>query len=211
MAYRLVPAAPRSRLQIDNLALQLTQKVQPNALNGKVPFDIVRFFECDLEDSTGITIDYQDLQPGIYGYTDTDQLQCVISLSLVEDPSQERFLRSTIAHEVGHALMHVKDYRIKKAILKSIHTHDHQLRAYRAEEIVTFKNPEWQAWRFAGTILMPEQSFRDAIKRGADEKDLADLFNVNPAFIRVRMKALNINLFDKKRAHGQCALFFKRS
>jgi Zn-dependent peptidase ImmA (M78 family) len=166
--------------------------IQPNALVKAERFDIERFFDCELEGLTGVTPDYRDLEDGIYGYTDSDQLVCVISCKLAEDESSEYFCRSTMAHEVGHALMHVEDYRIQKAILKSIHRKDHQLRVYREKEVKIYMNPEWQAWRFAGSLLMPEPTFRMVHGQGYSDYDLSKIFGVNPAFIRSRRKALKI-------------------
>lgn len=193
MSRRFVPANPRSINDIETLALRIIQKYQPEVLSNGMPFDIERFFDCDLEDFCDVKSDYRELQYGIYGFTDTDQMECVISLDLAQDPGNVRFYRSTLAHEVGHALMHVRDYRTKKQMLKFIHEKEH-LRAYREEKIVTYRNPEWQAWRFAGAILMPEEVFRDAVFRGDNVQILAKRFNVNPAFIRSRLRALKLRI-----------------
>ena len=42
---------------------------------------------------------------------------------------------------------------------------------------------------------MPEQAFRDAVGEGLDERELSRRFEVNPAFIKSRMKALKITIF----------------
>lgn len=192
MSRRIVPAKPRKKVDIDRLALSIVKDIQPSALLKAERFEIERFFDCYLEELTGVKTDYRTLDDGIYGYTDSDSMECVISCELAEDEYSEYFCRSTMAHESGHALMHVTDYRIQKAILRSIHRKDHQLRVYREKEIKIYMNPEWQAWRFAGSILMPERTFRMAYQEGYSDHDLSDIFGVNPAFIKSRKKALNM-------------------
>ncbi|MBC2710987.1 MAG: ImmA/IrrE family metallo-endopeptidase [Desulfosarcina sp.] len=192
MSRRIVPAKPRKKIEIDHLAISVVKAIQPSALSKAERFEIERFFDCYLEEITGVKTDYRALDDGIYGFTDSDRMECVISCELAEDATSEYFCRSTMAHEVGHAIMHVMDYRLKKALLRSIHRKDHQLRVYREKEIKIYKNPEWQAWRFAGSILMPERPFRRLHRQGHSDNEMSEIFGVNPAFIRSRKKALNL-------------------
>lgn len=194
---RLIPAKPRSKAQIEGLALSIIRAYQPGVLHKGESFDIERFFDCELEKMSGVAIDYQRLEDGIYGYTDSDTMECVMSLDLAnaKAPHEKYFYRSTMAHETGHAILHVEDYRRKRAILKSLHKKDHELRVYREQEIILYRNPEWQAFRFAGALLMPEPSFRDAVGEGLGERELSKRFGANPAFIRSRMKALKISYY----------------
>lgn len=194
MSRHLVPAKPRSSANIDSLALNIVQKYQSGMLNNEERFDIERFFDCDLEGLTKVKTGYRLLESGIHGYTDSEDMISIISVDLMDDPWEEFFCRSTMAHETGHAILHVWDYRRKKAILKSIHDENHTLRNYREEEIITYKNPEWQAWRFAGALLMPEPAFREAVVDGLGKRDLSQRFGVNPAFIKSRAKALKITI-----------------
>lgn len=127
MSRRLVPAKPRSRADIERLALFIVQKYQPGVITEKESFDIERFFDCELEKLTNVSTDYQKLETGIYGCTDSVERVCVISQELADDPCQEYFLRSTMAHETGHAILHVMDYVSMRAAFHSIHKKDHQL------------------------------------------------------------------------------------
>jgi len=194
LSRRLIPAKPKSRADIDGLALNIVQKYQPGMLNNEERFDIERFFDCELEGLTKVKTGYRRLESGIHGYTDSEDMISIISVDLMEGSWEEFFCRSTMAHETGHAILHVWDYRRKKTILRSIHNKDHALRNYRESEIITYKNPEWQAWRFAGSLLMPEPVFREAVTDGLGERDLSQRFGVNPAFIRSRAKAFKITI-----------------
>ena len=193
MARKLVAAKPRKGLNIDATALKIIKKFQPKVLIEPTPFNIEEFFEFDLEKVSRVKTDYRVLPTGIHGVTDSDKKVSIISSDLMDDSSQIKFTRSTMAHETGHVLIHVPEFRMKKALLKSIHDDKHSsLRMYREDDIPVFRNPEWQAWRFAGALLMPAKTFKAAIQQGYDEYDLSDAFQVNPAFVRTRMRALKI-------------------
>ena len=87
MLRRIVTARPRSKATIDRLASSLISIVQPSALRKAERFDIERLFDCYLEEHTGVTTAYRTLDPGIYGYTDSDTMECVVSCELAEDNS----------------------------------------------------------------------------------------------------------------------------
>jgi Zn-dependent peptidase ImmA (M78 family) len=198
---RIVPARARSRADIEGYALNLLREHQPEVIKGDSAFEIERFFDCELERLSGVDPDYQNLEFGIYGYTDSESKTCVISAELAIDPWQVRFLRSTIAHETYHALVHVSEFRRKKAILTSIHGKDHSLRMYRESEVKPYMNPEWQAWRFAGAILMPEPGFKKLIAEGLSVTEISNIYEVNPSFVRNRMRMLKI---ANKKEKGYC-------
>ena len=110
--------------------------------------------------------------------------------SPIQMSSQEYFCRSTMAHETAHATYHVSDHKKAKAYMKLIHNKAHSLKLYRVNDIKPFMNPEWQAWKFAGSLLMPAPVMRDAIKRKLSIQDISKRFGVNPAFAESRIKAL---------------------
>lgn len=193
MSRRVVLANPRKGVDIDNIALNIIRRFQPEILDQPAPFDIERFFDCELERITGVEPDYRELPPGIYGYTDSDEMVSVMSIDLMEDHSQKYFCRSTMAHETSHSVIHVPEFRLKKAMLRSIHDKQHvSLRMYRAENVPVYKNPEWQAWRLAGALLMPEATIRPFFQEGLGIQEMSDIFEVNPAFVRSRLKALKL-------------------
>ncbi len=195
MARKIIVADPRRGLDIDASANMINRRFQPETLTRPTPFDVEEFFEFDLEQISGVKPDYRELPYGIYGITDSDKMICVISSELMEDHFQAKFARSTIAHEIGHVMTHVPEFRRKKAILRSIHDGDHMtLRLHREENVPVYQNPEWQAWRYAGALLMPEHAFRVAVRDGADEWSLAEIFQVNRPFVQARARALKISI-----------------
>lgn len=192
MERRLIPAKPRSKKQIEALATSITLQFQPSILRKLGRFDIERFFDLHLEGMTGVTIAYEKLGPGIYGYTDSAEMMCVISSDLAENEEQEFFYRSTQAHESGHAILHIPDYRTARASIRSVNEKDHFARAMRASDIVTYKNPEWQAWHFAGALLMPAGPMTAAYRKGCSINDLSQVFGVNWSFVKSRLRALEL-------------------
>ncbi len=194
----MVPIAnPKSGAGIDLEAQRLIAKIQPDALNTPSSFDIESFFDVDFQRLTGINPDYRQLPHGIHGFTDSDKMECVISAELMDSNVKRDvyFARSTMAHEVSHAIIHVPEFRLKKALLRSIHDDNHaNLKMYRQGDIPIYKNPEWQAWRHAGALLMPESTFRKLVAEGANAREMADIFEVNPAFVKTRARALKICL-----------------
>jgi len=193
MGGKIVPALARSGAQIDLIALKIIKGTQPKVLLEPRPFDIEEFFEFDMEELTGITTSYGHLPPGIHGVTDSERMTSSVEVSLLGEYSQLEFARSTIAHECGHGVMHVPEFRARKQVLRSIQDkEDVQLKMYRKEQVPVYRNPEWQAHRFAGALLVPETTLRIAWGRSRDENELARIYQVYPAFMRARLKALKL-------------------
>ncbi len=188
------PAMRGSR--IDNLALDLIRTIQPDVLAGKCFFDVERFVDVHLEEMTGITPDYRrGLPDGIYGYTHTAENSMVINSDLLENPfgDNERFYRSTVAHEVGHCILHVPILRRQKRDkIFTENKKEEKVALYRKTHFPLYQNPEWQAWRFAGALLMPEVVIRSLRGQGASIQEVATHFNVNGSFVESRMKALKM-------------------
>lgn len=63
------------------------------------------------------------------------------------------YARTTVCHEIGHAILHVPVLR-RRLLLNDV-----LARTQRAN-LKAYEDPEWQAWVFAGTILMPSVTLR---------------------------------------------------
>jgi hypothetical protein len=68
--------------------------------------------------------------------------------ALGENAPRSHYARSTVCHEIGHALIHVPVLR-KRMLLSNV------LARARRRDLRAYNDPEWQAWAFAGAILMP--------------------------------------------------------
>lgn len=193
MARKVVKATPMRSAEIDHIAFRLIKHYQPEALERPQEFDIERFYENALEKVAGVRPDYQDLGLPVHGYTDSDQKISVVDSALADNPSQRNRFRATVAHEVGHAVLHVNQFRKRKEVLRFTHDcEDVSLRMYREDEIPAYMNPEWQAWRFAKALLMPEKTFRMAHATGMNIQQLAATFGVSVDFARQRIRDLRL-------------------
>lgn len=136
-------AAPLSKVQI----LRLTQKIRSLLnLQNDLFFDVVRFVEFFLQEFIpGFTYEYvdqSDLPPGTYAYYDPVNKLMRISIAVYEGAirgnGRDRF---TIAHEIGHCLLHSNELLLCRNI--------------ENRPLQAFENPEWQANTFASFLLMP--------------------------------------------------------
>lgn len=195
MSHSVTQVRPRSAREIEELAFNLAANFQPNAVRMVTKFDVERFFDCRLEELTRIEPVYRPLGSGLDGYTDSGEMECVICADLAdygEDDVQRRRLRATLAHEIGHCFLHVEDSRRARTMLRFLHDENCSLETYQQEEIKAYENPEWQAWRFAGSLLMPECCVRAAVNGRWTRKMMSWAFDVNPSFVEVRLRDLKI-------------------
>ena len=191
---RLIPARARSGLEIDKIAQRVLSQFQPAAINEPQVVNVEAIFELGLP-SLGIEPDYQRLERrGIQGYTDSKNMVCVVSTELADDPNAAAYFRSTVAHEIGHAVLHIPEYRRRRqTIVSEQPTNEAILHRLPDTQIPVYRNPEWQAHRFAGGLLMPEAAVRKAIMENRGNYTvLSTLFNVTPAFVRSRLKGLKM-------------------
>ena len=171
-----------------------------------------------------VTIEYRNLDSNVLGCTVFDHLGRVVKVIIgdteEESVSYERRIRSTIAHEAGHCLMHaflfVEDEtqsqffdgnidRKKRRILcrkTDIKPVNSRANGYNGQWW------EWQANRAIGGLLLPEPMVRLALnnflERGEitgsetlpeENRDhaalnLAKQFEVNPVVASIRIKEL---------------------
>ena len=105
---------------------------------------------------------------------------------------RRRRLRATLAHEIGHCFLHVEDSRRAHTMLRFLHDESVSMQMFRQEDLHAYQNPEWQAWRFAGALLMPESCVRAAVSNKWSIQMMARGFDVNPAFVKARLNGLKI-------------------
>lgn len=185
---------PMSGTQIESIATSVILSYQPEVLKGSIPFDVHRFVDIRLEDITGIEPVYSDeLPPEIFGITDSAEKKMIIQAEIAEDPLNEKFFRSTLAHETGHCFLHVTQLQGIDKVQIFKQGKGEGIHLYRKNDAIPlYCNPEWQAWRFAGALLVPETPLKKMIADGICLTEIAEVFNVNMAFLRSRLKALKL-------------------
>lgn len=181
------------------------------------PVRIDRF----VEKRFGVCPTYEELPEGVLGYTKfskTGVAGIVVSAVLDAGPGKvaERRVRTTLAHEAGHGLLHTQLFDLDEKPLRLFDSDsysDHQIlcRDVQEEEPKRAYDGRWwefQANRAIGGLLCPQPLVREALKpfliaigslgalaldnsrREEAARELADVFNVNPVVTRIRILEL---------------------
>jgi hypothetical protein len=181
------------------------------------PVRIDRF----IEKRFGICHEYEDLGDGILGITQfcaKGVARMIVARSLAEEGTEvaDRQIRTTLAHEGGHGLLHAPMFvgndqqklfgdlsdPVKPKVLCRTRAMESGGRVYNGEWW------EYQANRVIGGLLMPRDLVMCALKKylvlngslgtvslnrfSQEEatRELAEVFDVNPAVSRIRLEVL---------------------
>lgn len=121
-----------------------------------------------------------DLGKSVSGFLEKIGDSWVIYINKYENEYRKRF---TLAHELGHFISHKDNYDIGGAIIKD--------QIFFRDENTDEK--EQQANNFAAELLMPEDEFKNFIKRGDNTiLKLADRFQLSTAAVRYRAYKLGL-------------------
>jgi hypothetical protein len=178
--------------------ISLLQEIQPEALSGQCPTDVETIFEFYIPDRYNIETGYGDLSvlgDNVLGYTDAKQKVSVVDKTLSDSTEQSmiRRFRATVAHEIFHCMCHVPILNSFRS--SSLFGNGETLHRAERSKIKPFLDPEWQAWEFARACLMPRQLIVQYYEEGYSRYDMAVEFNVNPAFVDVRLSTLKLKPF----------------
>jgi len=175
-----------------------------------------------VEKRFGIVPHYEDLPDGVLGFTTFSKNgveAIVVSAALDADGGKvaERRIRTTLAHEVGHGLLHGYLFALNERPLylfdADSHSDDQILcRDVQGEEAKSRAYDgrwwEFQANGAIGGLLCPRTLVREAVepfllasgslgavildekRREAAIRSLADIFDVNPIVMRIRINQL---------------------
>lgn len=168
--------------KIENLASSILSEFKINT----APIDIKKVAK-----NKGVTIKPYDLGDNVSGMLLIKNGDGIISYNPTESVVRQRF---TIAHELGHFLLHKRTQDI--FVDKQFQVH------FRDENSATGQDiQELQANAFAAAILMPKELLVTEIKKHnfdlGDEsamKELAKLFNVSLQAMTFRM--VNLGFFS---------------
>ncbi|MXY66774.1 MAG: ImmA/IrrE family metallo-endopeptidase [Gammaproteobacteria bacterium] len=135
--------------------------------------------------SLGISVHEAYLDSRISGMLECKDGKYKISVNVFHPETRKRF---TIAHELGHYILH------RELIGNGVD----DTTAYRSEEIGKYHNTdigpheETQANRFAAGLLMPTKLVIDAIKKGMDLDRMAEYFGVSRQSMDYRVQGMDI-------------------
>jgi hypothetical protein len=175
-----------------------------------------------IEKRFGVAAEYEELPAGVLGYTrfsKTGVEAIIVSAALDAEKGKvaEHRIRTTLAHEAGHGLLHAYLFALndRPQYLFDEESHDDQkilCREVQGEEPKTRAYDgrwwEFQANRAMGGLLCPIPLVQEAMKpflvasgslgavtleeyrRDSAVRTVADVFDVNPIVARIRIDAL---------------------
>jgi hypothetical protein len=166
---------------------------------------------------------YEDLPDGVLGFTKFGPrgVEAIVVSNALDDAEKgkpnERRLRTTLAHEAGHGLMHAHLFSAGIKPKALFHEDDERPQIlcrdvpWKGEEAVARYDGRWwefQANRAIGGLLLPKKLVEMAIaklthetgqlglrslpteKRGEAARELSEIFDVNPIVARLRLNEL---------------------
>lgn len=155
------PVNPLSMAAIEELGRCFLEQLAPEALTKPQPLDVLDLVDRRLPEfgihvypATRAEIGNRDGATDPKGNTEITILLAEDVWNMLDQPAPKcHYAKSTVSHEIGHALLHVPILR-RRLLLDNVlaRTQRANLRAY--------EDPEWQAWAFAGSILIPSATLR---------------------------------------------------
>jgi len=155
------PVNPLGTSALEELGRLFLEQFAPETLTGPCPLNVIDLADTQLG-KFGIHVSPASREElgnragatNPRGDTEIDILVAEgVWEQLESPPPQCYYARSTVCHEVGHAIVHVPVLR-RKLLVNEVFA-----RVQRAK-LKAFEDPEWQAWTFAGAILMPSTTLR---------------------------------------------------
>ena len=176
-----VPVVPPASIKtIAQRARQFLQKVAPEHLQKPSTLDLPNLIDHGLS-SLNIRVypvETKELDKSHEAVTkrqDREETEILIREEswdeLFEGGPQARRARATLGHELGHAWMH------ETALARA-----------RQGDVPPYRNAEWQAWVFAGCILMPPQTLR--LVKPLDPRNISRIYGVSQRFAEVHLKRM---------------------
>ncbi|MDQ3221866.1 MAG: ImmA/IrrE family metallo-endopeptidase [Gemmatimonadota bacterium] len=108
--------------------------------------------------------------------------------SLLAGGRRANMSRATVAHELGHALIHVPFVRRKLKYPGGQNT----LNRVSSMEIPAYLNSEWQAWMFAGALLAPRQALMKVLPLSVHR--VAEVFEISMDLASRHVRRLDLEL-----------------
>ena len=187
----VIAMPPLSLEYLEALGETVVSTFQPEALLTAQPIKVREWID-DLLPRFGIHVmpaSYEELGERVavtYAAADAES-EILVSPWIYEnlaDEERPHFARSTVIHELAHAILHVPLLRNRSDGSGELTT---RLDRRRLAEV---SDPEWQAWALAGAILMPRRTI--AMLPDRSPRWVADVFFVSQKFAEVRLERLAV-------------------
>lgn len=190
------PVNPLGVEAIQELAECFLEQLAPRMLKRPEPLDVLNLADLELPKFGIHTVPACREELGNRdGATDPrgkDQINILIFDEVWENLPLENQLayypRSTVCHEIAHAVLHVPVLR-RRMLLDPNAVLSRTMR----RNLAPYEDPEWQAWMFAGEILMPKIALNKLEEKGVaiTAKNLSEAFLVSVAFAEKHLKRVS--------------------
>lgn len=192
----VIPMAPMSVAAIEEVANAFLKEFCPEALLTPTPLPLARWLDVDLQ-KRGIhviPVKTEEL-PDAHAETDPTTEQIEIRMRAEEYDAifthgpKTNFARATVCHELGHAILHVRQIRRRQRLSHGLDKLT--LKRVDRASLKPFVDPEWQAWTFAGAILAP----RSVVTKlpWKDAYSVAAIFKISPQLAANHLRRLKID------------------
>jgi len=175
-----------------------------------------------VEKRFGVVPQYEDLPEGVLGFTKfskkgVEAIVIAAALDAEKDKGAERRVRTTLAHEAGHGLLHAYLFALDEKPLHLFDADSHSDHTILCRDVQGDERKsrpydgrwwEFQANRAMGGLLCPRALVQEALKpflvpsgslgavtlderlREGTVRTLADIFDVNPIVAKIRINEL---------------------
>ena len=188
----VVPVAPLSTTAIEQIAARELRRLAPGILGTATPVNLSHLVDYVLPEDGIHVSPVDDSELGMWAIAQDhgergDPIEVLVLESewdkLHAGGRRAHHARGTIAHEIGHAVMHI-DQRRRWRELGGLP---------RARSVETYRDPEWQAWCFAGCFLAPRASIIAARTNSLTE--LAEIFQTSVELMTHHCRRLKISVY----------------
>lgn len=201
---RVIPVPPTSTRKILERAYEFLDEFEPDRIHAPGILDYDKLINVELPRKK---IDVYPVEPdeipGAEGQTSVSRdaparLEILILDDYYEALSFQNSstvrARSTIIHEVGHAVLHGPLLRrMEKLGPKARKDILHQI----MQNVPAYRHPEWQAWMFTGALLMPPSAL--STMRGCSAREIADEFGTSVEMVKSHINRLRRFGFQLRR------------
>ncbi len=174
---------PLSGSSIDSESRTLIKAFSPQLLVTPGVFNVLDFFDLFLPKQFGLDTGVENLSDGVEGQAWPDGRILVSEQTYSEACDGNGRARFTIAHECYHGIKQIR----------RVLNHSGQAILYRRTSVPPYRDPEWQANRFAASLLMPEKMVKllaDNTTQGQIVKKLVNTFQVSNEAARIRARQI---------------------
>lgn len=155
------PVRPLGVSAIEELGRCFLEQLSPESLTKPQPLNVLHLVDIRLP-SFGIHVcpaSHEEIgnRAGATDPKGNGEISILVSEevwdALEQPPPKSHYAKTTVCHEIGHAVLHVPALR-RRLLLEDA------LSRVQRRTLRAYEDPEWQAWMFAGAVLMPSLALR---------------------------------------------------